>query len=37
VGLRGFDRVQVAQARKPGIAVISRDPVFERYGLRRVW
>ncbi len=32
-----FDRIQVVQARKLGIAVISRDPVFERYGLRRIW
>jgi PIN domain nuclease of toxin-antitoxin system len=32
-----FDRIQVAQARRHGWTVISRDPIFERYGLRRVW
>jgi PIN domain nuclease of toxin-antitoxin system len=32
-----FDRIQVAQARRRGWTVISRDPIFERYGLRRVW
>jgi len=32
-----FDRIQVVQARLHGLDVISRDPVFDRYGLRRVW
>ena len=32
-----FDRIQVAQARRRGWRVISRDSVFERYGLRRIW
>lgn len=32
-----FDRIQVAQARQHRLGVISRDPVFDRYGLRRVW
>ena len=32
-----FDRVQVVQARHRGLDIISRDPVFDRYGLRRVW
>lgn len=32
-----FDRIQVAQALRHGWTVISRDPIFERYGLRRVW
>ena len=32
-----FDRIQVIQARHRGLKVISRDPVFDRYGLRRVW
>lgn len=32
-----FDRIQVVQARRHGWRVISRDPVFERFGLRRVW
>ena len=32
-----FDRIQVIQARQRGMDIISRDPVFDRYGLRRVW
>jgi PIN domain nuclease of toxin-antitoxin system len=32
-----FDRLQVVQARQHGLDIISRDPVFDRYGLRRVW
>lgn len=32
-----FDRIQVIQARQHGLDIISRDPVFDRYGLRRVW
>ncbi|HMO50845.1 MAG TPA: type II toxin-antitoxin system VapC family toxin [Kiritimatiellia bacterium] len=32
-----FDRIQIMQARRRGWAVISRDPVFERYGLSRIW
>ncbi|MDX6766735.1 MAG: type II toxin-antitoxin system VapC family toxin [Candidatus Methylacidiphilales bacterium] len=32
-----FDRIQVVQARRRGWDVISRDPVFDRYGLSRVW
>jgi PIN domain nuclease of toxin-antitoxin system len=32
-----FDRIQVVQARRRRLQVISRDPVFERYGLKRVW
>lgn len=32
-----FDRIQVVQARQRGLDIISRDPVFDRYGLRRVW
>lgn len=32
-----FDRIQVIQARQRGMDMISRDPVFDRYGLRRVW
>ena len=32
-----FDRIQVIQARHRGLDMISRDPVFDRYGLRRVW
>jgi PIN domain nuclease of toxin-antitoxin system len=32
-----FDRIQVVQARQRGLDIISRDPVFDRYGLRRIW
>jgi len=32
-----FDRIQAVQARRRDWQVISRDPVFEAYGLRRVW
>ncbi len=32
-----FDRIQVVQARQHKLDIISRDPVFDRYGLRRVW
>lgn len=32
-----FDRIQVVQAKRRGWKVISRDPVFERYGVRRIW
>ena len=32
-----FDRIQVVQARRRGFSMISRDPVFDRYGIRRIW
>jgi len=32
-----FDRMQIIQARRRGWPVISRDPVFDRYGLTRIW
>ena len=32
-----FDRIQVIQARHRKLDILSRDPVFDRYGLRRVW
>ncbi len=32
-----FDRIQVVQARQRGLDIISRDPAFDRYGLRRIW
>jgi PIN domain nuclease of toxin-antitoxin system len=32
-----FDRIQVVQARQRSLDIISRDQVFDRYGLRRVW
>jgi PIN domain nuclease of toxin-antitoxin system len=32
-----FDRILVSQARRRGYTVLSRDPVFEKYGLKRIW
>ena len=32
-----FDRIMAAQAMKRGLRVISRDPVFTSYGLKRIW
>lgn len=32
-----FDRIQAIQARRRGWRVISSDPVFESYGLKRIW
>ena len=32
-----FDRVLVCQARRRGCTILSRDPVFEKYGLKRIW
>ena len=32
-----FDRIQVIQARQRKLDILSRNPVFDRYGLRRVW
>ena len=32
-----FDRLLVAQALDEGLAVVSADPVFRRYGVRRIW
>lgn len=32
-----FDRIQVIQARRRRLQVVSRDPVFDHYGLRRIW
>ena len=32
-----FDRLLIAQALEEDLDVVSRDPVFERYGIRRVW
>jgi PIN domain nuclease of toxin-antitoxin system len=32
-----FDRIQAVQARRRGYSVISRDPEFDRYGIRRIW
>lgn len=32
-----FDRMMAMQAMRRNFRVISRDPVFEKYGLRRIW
>lgn len=32
-----FDRMLVIQAREREIPVISRDPVFDAYGVERIW
>jgi PIN domain nuclease of toxin-antitoxin system len=32
-----FDRLLAAQALEEGVAIISSDEVFERYGVTRVW
>jgi PIN domain nuclease of toxin-antitoxin system len=32
-----FDRLIVAQALEEQLAVVTRDPVFARYGAKRVW
>jgi len=32
-----FDRLLAAQARVEDIPLISADPVFDRYGLKRIW
>jgi PIN domain nuclease of toxin-antitoxin system len=32
-----FDRIMAVQAMRRNLRVISRDAVFEKYGLRRVW
>jgi PIN domain nuclease of toxin-antitoxin system len=32
-----FDRLLVAQALEEELALVSRDPVFAQYGVRRIW
>ena len=32
-----FDRMLVAQAQATGWPILSADPVFEHYGVRRIW
>jgi PIN domain nuclease of toxin-antitoxin system len=32
-----FDRLLVAQALEEGLAIVTADPVFTKYGARRVW
>jgi PIN domain nuclease of toxin-antitoxin system len=32
-----FDRLLAAQALVEGLSIVSADPVFTRYGVKRVW
>jgi PIN domain nuclease of toxin-antitoxin system len=32
-----FDRLLVAQALEEGLSIVTADPVFARYGVKRVW
>ncbi len=32
-----LDRLLVAQAQAENLAIVSSDPIFERYGVRRLW
>jgi PIN domain nuclease of toxin-antitoxin system len=32
-----FDRLLAAQALELGIPIVSRDRIFERYGVQRIW
>jgi PIN domain nuclease of toxin-antitoxin system len=32
-----FDRLLVVQAQRNNLPIVSADPVFERYGVKRVW
>ncbi len=32
-----FDRLLVAQCQTENLALVSRDPMFDRYGIKRVW
>jgi PIN domain nuclease of toxin-antitoxin system len=32
-----FDRLLVAQAQEASLAIVSRDPAFDRYGIKRIW
>jgi len=32
-----FDRLLVVQAKRVNLPIVSPDPVFERYGVKRVW
>lgn len=32
-----FDRMLIAQAQAENLTVVSNDPVFDRYGVRRLW
>ncbi len=32
-----FDRILAAQALEGDLSIVSRDPVFSRYGVKRIW
>ena len=32
-----FDRMLVSQSQEEGLSIVSRDPVFETYGVKRIW
>ena len=32
-----FDRMLVAQAREQSLPIVSRDPAFDLYGVKRIW
>ena len=32
-----FDRLLVTQAKRRDLPIVSSDPIFEQYGIRRVW
>ena len=32
-----FDRMLIAQALSGNLALVSNDPLFDRYGVRRLW
>jgi len=32
-----FDRMLVAQAQEEGLSLVSRDPAFDGYGIKRIW
>ena len=32
-----FDRLLVVQAKRHNLPIVSPDPIFQRYGVRRVW
>lgn len=32
-----FDRIQVCQAQEHGLEIVSADPIFEKYGIKRHW
>ena len=32
-----FDRLLLAQAQEESLPIVSRDPAFDRYGIKRIW